>query len=497
MLTKIKSKPLAKSVNHKNLYKLVTIKKAFSSQDSRYAEAMHEAWTKDPTSVHESWRKYFETIEGQEFKLILGGGSEKKSDVRDAINIFQLIRAYQKIGYLKANINPLKLTEYSHFPLLKNIKNLNYASLGFREEDLQREFLIPYHGSMAGFVKQQNKRVKLIDLIEILEKCYCGSIGIEFMHISNREELNFIADYMENRWLNYTMKKEDKIKLYKKLALATKFEKFCDVKFTTKRFGLEGLETLITGLDRYFNCLSEKGVKDITLGMAHRGRLNVMANLFGKPMNNIFKEFLGKSIDDQGLTTWKSGDVKYHLGYSSTKKMDCGRTLSMEILCNPSHLECINPVVQGKVRAKQHINGDYTREDYQGVVVHGDAAFSGQGVNFENFQMNSLENFATGGLLHVIANNQIGFTTTPKDGRSTFLPTDIGKAYDSPIIHVNADDPIAVDFAFNMAANYARKYPKDIIVDLVGYRKHGHNELDEPMFTQQYDQITFPNIRYL
>lgn len=473
---------------------------------------MHEAWKKDPNSVHVSWKSYFENLENGlgEHSFISPptidprssvsqslssstGRSSNSDETQESLMIIQLIRAYQKNGYLKATLDPLKIMgDHKNFKLFDNIKDLHHSSFGFKDSDLQKEFTIPYNKIKEGVHKIDGHKMKLGDLINLLEKAYCGNIGIEFKHISNREEVNYIINQMENKWTKHKVDNEEKIDIYKRLIWATKFEYFCDVKFTTKRFGVEGLETLITGMNTFFEDMSSQGVKDITLGMAHRGRLNVLANLFGKPLNNIFKEFMGKTVDNEGFTYWRSGDVKYHLGYSSTKQMKNKNSMKLEILCNPSHLECVNPVVQGKVRAKQHFNNDSTREDYVGVLIHGDAAFCGQGINYENFQMNNLENYRTGGLLHVIANNQIGFTTTPKDGRSTPHSTDIGKAYDSPIIHVNADDPEAVDFAFKMAADYMRLYPKDLIIDIIGYRRHGHNEQDEPKFTQpeMYEKIS-------
>ena len=467
-----------------------------SGSNSRYTEQMYEAWKKDKSSVHVSWRSYFENLENGLGSASISNPSNinltnslppsgEFSDLNnDSIKISQLVRIYQKSGYLKANLDPLKIMD-NYFEIFKNADDLDIERVGFKKEDLEREFFIPENKMMAGFLgTKKSRKMKLKDLVSCLEQAYCGDIGVEFKHISNREEVNFIIDYMEEQWLNFKPSKEQLIETYKRLAWATKFEKFLEVKFMTKRFGLEGLESMITGLHTFFEEASSRGVKDITLGMAHRGRLNVLANSFGKSMTKIFKEMMGKQRDCEGEIFLRSGDVKYHLGHSQTKKMNNGKQLSMEILNNPSHLECVNPVVQGKVRAKQHFNLDQTKEDHIGVLIHGDAAFAGQGVNYENMQMQNLSNYSTGGLLHVIANNQIGFTTTPTDGRSTPFPCDIGKAYNSPIIHVNADNPIAVDFAFKLAADYSRKYPKDLIVDIVGYRRYGHNELDQPSFTQ-------------
>lgn len=375
-----------KNVSNKIKTKVLNItnisqKQFLSGTNSRYAEKMYDAWKKDPTSVHVSWKTYFENLDNDDpnpfiapptldpsSKLgqvssgaTLSEGSS--SYARESIMINQLIRAYQKNGYLKAVLDPLRVME-NHFSIFKNINDLHYTTLGFTEKDLDKEYVIPSNLLKEGLTKKLGgQKIKLRSLIDLLEASYCGKIGVEFKHISNREEVNFIQNYMESKWIESKYPKQEKLDIFKKLVWATKFEYFCDVKFTTKRFGVEGLETMITGIDTFFESMSDKGVKDITLGMAHRGRLNVLANLFGKPMKAIFKEFMEKSVDNEGFTYWRSGDVKYHLGYSNTKVMKNGKPLKLEILPNPSHLECINPVVQGKVRAKQHFNADYSREE--------------------------------------------------------------------------------------------------------------------------------------
>ena len=499
---------LSKSLKNKaNQINLMSFKSFLSGTNSTYIENVHRQWTKDPSSVHASWKFYFENLEkglgnnsistppsisglnqsinsqvnSQSVKS--GNKSYDEQGQTDLVKIAQLIRIYQKSGYLKAKVDPLN--QQNSFSIMENIKDLNIEKVGFKAEDLEKEFYLPESNMFSGFLgSDKNHKMKLRELVEKLEAAYCGDIGVEFKHIASVEEVNFIIDYMEDKWLNFKPSKIQLLETYTRLAWATKFEKFLEVKFMTKRFGLEGLESMITGLNTFFEESSLRGIKDITLGMAHRGRLNVLANCFGKSMTKIFKEMMGKQRDTEGEVFLRSGDVKYHLGHSQSKIMKNGNNLNMEILNNPSHLECVNPVVQGKVRAKQHYNHDVNRTDHTGVIIHGDAAFAGQGVNYENLQMQNLKNYTTGGLLHVVANNQIGFTTTPADGRSTPFPTDIGKAYNSPIIHVNADNPVAVDFAFKLAADYTKKYPKDLIVDIVGYRRYGHNELDQPSFTQ-------------
>ena len=350
-----------------------------SGTNSRYVEEMHKAWTKDPNSVHISWKTYFENVKNGSsddgFAVppnldpmskiqFTPTPSSQKGLTNDLTKIAQLIRVYQKNGYLKATTDPLRIMEnFEKFPILKNMKDLTYKNNGFTEEDLEREFYLPENSVKKGLLGPGTTgNIKLKDLIEKLEKAYCGDIGVEFKHITNREETNFIINYMENKWVNYSSSREDKINAYKNIARAAMFESFLDKKFQTKRFGLEGLESMISGLQTYFDVVSSQGVKDITLGMAHRGRLNILANVFGKPYIKIFKEMLGKMKDSEGDEYARTGDVKYHLGHSQTKKLKNGKQLTMEILPNPSHLECVNPVVQGKVRAKQHFNKDETRE---------------------------------------------------------------------------------------------------------------------------------------
>lgn len=379
------SKSSAKAISSRVNRNLLAIQSQnfLSGTNSRYLEKMHEAWRKDPNSVHVSWKTYFENLEkglGENSftvpptfnpqtslrnALPISSNSEgANSSNDDSVKIAQLIRVYQKQGYLKATFDPLKLVDQSsRFEIYKNIKDLGHKRNGFTDEDLEKEFRINISGIKSG-IQAQNQNIKLKDLIAKLEYAYCGDIGVEFKHIANREEVNFIIDSLENKWVNFKLTEQEKIDTYKRLAWATKLESFLDVKFMTKRFGLEGLETMITGLSTFFELSSRLGVKDITLGMAHRGRLNVLANCFGKPIIKIFKEMMGKQKNIEDKESYShTGDVKYHLGASQTIKMKNGRQLTMEILCNPSHLECVNPVVQGKVRAKQHFNKDEQREE--------------------------------------------------------------------------------------------------------------------------------------
>jgi 2-oxoglutarate dehydrogenase E1 component len=469
-----------------------------NASSANYVEQIFAAWRKDPKSVHLSWDAYFSNLEKgidpynayQTPPTIDKSFSDKinhpylssSSEVDASMKVLLLIRAYQLNGFLKADLDPLKLedsTMKSHkFSELLN--SLDHKYHGLTDEDLEKEFVIKAEG-MTGILKDERPR-KLKDIIEHCKKAYCSTIGFEYMYINSREECNWLRERIENQWPFYKISNEEKIQLYDRLAWSVMFEEFLKAKFTTlKRFGLEGLETLIPGLKRFVDTCVDQGMKDVTFGMAHRGRLNVLANVFRKPISKIFAEFQGKHSESEYDI---SGDVKYHLGSHYERTYSDGKSVKLDILPNPSHLECVNPVVVGTTRAKQHYSSDIDRKENRCVLIHGDAAFAGQGIVYESMQMSQLDSYTTGGILHVIANNQVGFTTNPKENRSTPFCTDIGKVIEAPIIHVNADDPIAVDFAFRTASDYITKFKKDIIIDVIGYRRMGHNELDQPFYTQ-------------
>jgi len=501
-----------KSLNNK-LYNIGFNNKVFTTKlnndsfntgtSANYIEKMYAEWKKDPKSVHVSWDAYFTNIEsGVEPSLAfqtpptIDKFSQAhlpkpttqvhpvgSSSIQDSLKVILLIRSFQTYGFLNADLDPLKMRiDTAKYRLFQQRKHLDFKSYGFTEEDLDKEFIVFTEG-ISGILSEK-KPIKLRYIIERLQKAYSSSIGVEFLFNHSREVCNFLREKFENEWVNYQPSREEKAKLYESLAWGVLFEEFLKNKFTThKRFGLEGLESLILGLQRFIDYAVALGLEDITLGMPHRGRLNVLANVFRKPLQKIFAEFQGKFDDHKTLNQY-SGDVKYHLGSHCEIEYLNGKKMTMDILPNPSHLECVNPVVMGNTRAKQHFQNDHQRDKNLAILLHGDAAFAGQGVVYESMQMSNLEHYTTGGVLHVICNNQIGFTTTPMDGRSTPFCTDIGKCLEAPIIHVNADDPIAVDFVFKVAAEYSRKFNNDIIIDVIGYRKHGHNELDQPMFTQ-------------
>jgi 2-oxoglutarate dehydrogenase E1 component len=485
-----------------------------------YLERMLQCWQKDPKSVHVSWDAYFSNLQrgldsSSSFQTpptidrnyIIDDLTNKgqiqtipndKSNIEESLKIILLIRSFQTYGYLGAKLDPLGFNEQelNRFKVYSQLKHIDPNNYGFKEEDMDKEFVVKTEGLSGIF--SESKPLKLRKIIEHLRKAYCSTIGVEYMFNNSRDVCNFLREKMENEWANYKPSKEEKLRIFDRLAWAVLFEEFLKSKFTThKRFGLEGLETIVSGLKSFVDTSVENGVEDVTLGMAHRGRLNVLANVFKKPMQKIFSEFQGKHDHNSNKFINFSGDVKYHLGTNCEKTYPDGKKMTMDILPNPSHLECVNPVVMGKTRAKQHFANDTKREKFTSILIHGDAAFAGQGIVYETLQMSNLENYSTGGVLHVVANNQIGFTTAPTDGRSTPFPTDIGKCLEAPIIHVNADDPIAVDFVFQAAAQFSKKFGTDIIVDVIGYRKNGHNELDQPMFTQplMYQKIASrPNV---
>ena len=379
-----------------------------------------------------------------------------------------LIRAYQTHGHLSADIDPLKLYEnYKQFPSLAEkfkvpksaMSNLlDYKTYGFTEADLDREFYIDAP-ELAGLLSRK-KNWKLRELIDSYKTAYCGKIGVEYMHVSSREQCNWIRDKFEGGQFE-TVPKEERVLNFDRLVWADEFQKFLANKFnTTKRFGTEGCESFIAGLKVTFDSLVDSGVSKVIIGMPHRGRMNVLGNVVRKPLEQIFNEFQGKLPSDLTADTLMmedsslSGDVKYHLGTSFTRTYPDGRKLTSTVLANPSHLETIDPVVIGRARAEQHLMGDTNGDRVVPILIHGDAAFAGQGVVYETMQMAHLENYKVGGTIHVVVNNQIGFTTLPNKSRSGVYCTDLAKSIESPIFHVNADSMDDVAKVFATAAEY-------------------------------------------
>ena len=395
-------------------------------------------------------------------------------------------------GHEVANLDPLGIHAFRDKAGAP--AELDFRSHGFREEDLDRQlnFLSPATGGNVGFLDIMGSvrpNITLRQIIQQLQRTYCSSLGVEYMHIGSREKCNWVRSQVETpKWMRYS--KEKKMHIYERLCFADHFEKFLGNKFNTaKRFGLEGGESCIPGLKFMVDRASEMGIESFALGMPHRGRLNVLANVMRKPLPQIFQEFQGTHYDlDEYLKhDWSSsGDVKYHLGTSSDRTYPDGRKVHMSLVANPSHLEAVNPVVVGKIRAKQFYAGNKEEhmKRHMPILLHGDASFSGQGVVYETMQMCKVPGYAVGGTIHVIVNNQVGFTTDPQNGRSTMYCSDLGKAFNVPVFHCNGDDPCAVVTAFEMAVEWRQKFGEDCIIDLVCYRRYGHNELDQPMYTQ-------------
>ncbi|HYM18281.1 MAG TPA: 2-oxoglutarate dehydrogenase E1 component [Micropepsaceae bacterium] len=386
-----------------------------------------------------------------------------------ALRAMQLVRAYRIIGHLEADLDPLGLEKKKPLP------QLQATFYGYTQEDLDKPIFVD---NLMGL-----KSVTPRQLVELLRRTYCGHIGYEYMHINDIEQRQWLQTRIEGPDKKIAFTPEGKRAILNKLIEAEIFEKFCGAKFvTTKRFGLDGGESAIPALEQVIKRGGALGVKDIVLGMPHRGRLNVLANVMSKPYRQIFHEFQGgsaKPSDVQG-----SGDVKYHLGASSDRSFD-DKNVHLSLTANPSHLEAVDPVVLGKARAKQYQYGDkVTRETVIPLLMHGDAAFAGQGVVAECFAMSGTKGFRIGGTIHFIVNNQIGFTTAPAYARSSPYPSDVALMVQAPIFHANGDDPEAVVHCARLATEFRQKFHKDVVIDMFCYRRFGHNEGDEPSFTQ-------------
>ncbi len=396
---------------------------------------------------------------------------------RDSVKALMMIRAFRARGHLDAQLDPLQLEPKQPHP------ELDPKSYGFTETDLDRKIFIDH---VLGL-----EFATLREMVAILTRTYCNTIGVEFMHITGPEEKSWIQERIEGPDKEVTFTREGKRAILNKLIEADGFEKFIDVRYTgTKRFGLDGGESMVPALEQIIKRGGALGVQDIILGMAHRGRLNVLAQVMGKPHRAIFHEFKGGSANPDEVDG--SGDVKYHLGASSDREFD-GNKVHLSLTANPSHLEIVNPVVLGKARAKQDQLADQPRGDIvpldqrarvMPLLLHGDAAFAGQGVVAECFGLSSLRGHRVAGSVHFIINNQIGFTTNPRYARSSPYPSDVAKMIEAPIFHVNGDDPEAVVFCAKVATEFRQRFHKPVVIDMFCYRRHGHNEGDEPSFTQ-------------
>ena len=422
-----------------------------------------------------NWAEVEKALDGKlKAKAQKGGVEISAADVqqatRDSVRALMLIRAYRMRGHFHANLDPLGIEG------AKDHEELDPRSYGFTEADYDRKIFID-HVLGLDFAS-------LREIVAICQRTYCQTMGVEFMHISNPAQKAWMQERIEGPDKEITFTREGKRAILLKLVESEGFEKFCDTKFTgTKRFGLDGGESLIPALEQIIKRGGNLGVKEIVLGMPHRGRLNVLTQVMGKPHRALFHEFKGGSATPDEVEG--SGDVKYHLGASSDREFDNNK-VHLSLTANPSHLEIVNPVVLGKVRAKQDQHGDPPEERISvlPLLLHGDAAFAGQGVVPECLGLSELKGYRTGGSIHFIVNNQIGFTTYPRYSRSSPYPSDVAKMIDAPIFHVNGDDPEAVVFAAKVAIEYRQKFHKPVVIDMFCYRRFGHNEGDEPSFTQ-------------
>ncbi len=394
---------------------------------------------------------------------------------QNSINALAVVRAYRTRGHQMASLDPLKLTRETSHP------ELDISYHGFTDADLDREIVL---GGVMGFEK-----ATLRQLVDALKQTYCGSIGVEYMHVQDIKQREWLQQRIEPNRNQPAFSPEGKKAILERMVDAEGFEKFLGIKYTgTKRFGLDGGEATIPALEQILKRGGQLGVKQVVLGMAHRGRLNVLVNVMHKPFSALFSEFQGNSSNPDSVEG--SGDVKYHLGTSADREFD-GNVVHLSLTANPSHLEVVNPVVLGKVRAKQDQSDDTTRRQNLALLIHGDAAFAGQGIIAECFGFSQIEGYTTGGTVHVVINNQIGFTTTPRYSRSGLYCTDVAKMVEAPIFHVNADDPEAVVHAARIVTEFRQEFGIDVVLDIVCYRRFGHNEGDEPKFTQpvMYKQI--------
>lgn len=455
---------------------------------SQLIEDLYQQYRKYPDSLEPSWKAFFQGFDfalenygDEEFfgsaPVATGANvvqqaqqasanGEVPEDIRREFKVVNLIEAYRLRGHLFTKTNPVR--ERRHYQPTLDIENF-----GLTKEDLGRKFNCAVQTGMK-------EASTLQDIITHLDNIYCDSIGVEYMHIHNVEERDFIRGFLQINENHPSLSAEEKTEILHKLNQAVAFENYLNTKFVgQKRFSLEGGESLIPALDQLITRSSKLGVQEVVLGMAHRGRLNVLTNIFGKSYKQIFSEFEGKEFEEDVF----SGDVKYHLGSTNTIKTANGEEVIINLTPNPSHLETVAALVEGISRAK--VDNKY--HDFNKVlpiVIHGDGAIAGQGIVYEVAQMMTLEGYRTGGTVHIVVNNQVAFTTNYTDSRSSIYSTDIAKVTDSPVMHVNADDVEAVVHALNFAAEFRAKFGKDVYIDLLGYRKYGHNEGDEPRFTQ-------------
>ncbi|MCE2990084.1 MAG: 2-oxoglutarate dehydrogenase E1 component [Burkholderiales bacterium] len=469
----------------------------FFGANAPYIEELYEQYLADPASVPENWRKQFDglpnaaghavrdvphspVIAAFEQLAAQGGakriayvnvGGSESADGKKSFKVLQYIRAHRVLGARNSSLDPLKRMERLDVPEL----TLEYY--GLTQADLDQEFGF---GSWQGAIGGNAERAKLKDIVSAVKKTYCGTVGAEYMYISSTAQKRWVQAQLESIQSQPTMNKEEKQFILERLTAAETLEKYLHTRYVgQKRFSLEGGETLIPLVDDIIQTAGAKGVKEVVLGMAHRGRLNILVNSLGKLPADLFAEFEGKYAQNVG-----SGDVKYHQGFSSDIQTP-GGAVHLTLAFNPSHLEIVNPVVEGSVRARQQRRHDFEGNEVVPLLIHGDAAFAGQGVIMETMALSQTRGFKTGGTVHIVVNNQVGFTTSDtRDSRSSLYCTDIAKMIEAPVFHVNADDPESVIMVGRLAMEYRMKFHKDVVIDLVCFRKLGHNEQDEPFVTQ-------------
>lgn len=445
-----------------------------ASGNSFVLEDLYEQWKVNPESVDVTWRSFFEgfslgcqTQPSRKNKVGSESGASSANRIKQA-RIYNVLFAYRTLGHYVANLDPLGFNK-------TEIPELDLHHFKLDEKDLDSFF---DSGTLAGGGEKT-----LRDILGILKETYCGTIGIEYMHIQNFTVRRWLRDRLESMRNRRSFPIEKKKRVLNRLLQAEQFEQFLHTRHVgQKRFSLEGCETLIPVLDAVIEASPKNGIEHIVMGMAHRGRLNVLANILGKDYKFLFNEFEENYIPE---TVLGDGDVKYHLGYQGTINTSEGQKVGISLAPNPSHLEAVDPVVQGKARAWQRKLNDTTeRRKVLPILIHGDAAFVGQGVVWETLNLSQLHGYKTGGTVHIVINNQIGFTTIPEDARSTHYCTAVAKSLDIPVFHVNGDDPLSAVFVIELAMEFRQRFRKDIVIDLVCYRRHGHNEGDEPSFTQ-------------
>jgi len=427
-----------------------------------FIENLYNQYKENPNNVESDWKNFFE---GFDFAADTNGLEEADGISPKEFQVLYLINAYRRKGHLEADTNPIRQRKDRQ-------ANLDLEAFGLSEKDLDTQF---HAGSIVGLGK-----VSLRKIVAHLKAAYCDTIGAEYMYIIEPEIRDWVKEKLENRKTNIDINQKKRI--LEKLNETVVFEQFLHTKYIgQKRFSLEGGETTIPALDAIINKASEHGAQEVVIGMAHRGRLNVLANTLGKTYEEIFNEFEGNVDPD---STMGSGDVKYHLGFSSQITTPSGHPMRLKLCANPSHLEAVNTVVTGYVRAKTDMYYDRMRGNVASILIHGDAAFAGQGIAYETIQMAMLEGYHVGGTIHYVINNQIGFTTDFDDARSANYCTSVARTTNTPVLHVNGDDVESVIFCAELAAEFRQKFRRDIIIDMVCYRKHGHNEGDDPKFTQ-------------